>query len=236
MKLTNRSFQVAITFYGPVHLIFVILPTFLNKFNVAGFLMTGEELLELFTPTAIFAVYLTIFFFARQFKKSFLIDLLFLVGSMLWLQGFVMNHTANYLANTLKSTISEQAYFIIYFYDEIFSHLLNSTGYFIIFSIFAYLSQFLNKDNFRRFYGGTSSALLTGLIMFLVAIESQTVAIYLTLSLSTLGYLLLQLRNKLLNGSLSSFVAITSFTTLLLILSWGLYFGGFPEFSELGII
>lgn len=218
--------------FGVFHFVGWILPSLFGSIYIPFLPMTGEEFLELFTPLLLSLVYFVIFNAIKS--KAAWTKYLFFTGIVLWIQGQEINSVANFFSKSssmLPLSITDQ----LYFYDEFLGHLVWSLGFSILFGIFSYLSiKATSLPKIKNSAALTLSGLTTGLAMFLFAVEGQMTLIF--IALTTFSIIFFVKTKKPQENALSHILFISAITTLILLIGWGIWFKGFPEFSQLGWI
>ena len=143
------------------------------------------------------------------------------------------NAVARHLGHRAASTASQSAYF----FDEVLSHLVWSTG--LVAMSVALLISASQLRRRRAPWFLLPVAALFGLSWFADSVEGRTVPLVLPASVLALGALLVPARRR--PGALSGncvhlFYAVALGVAVALFLAWFAWRGGFPEFSAVGWI
>ncbi|OVE80411.1 hypothetical protein BVY01_00325 [bacterium I07] len=208
-----------------------------NQFMVA-------ELFDFFTPVVMTLLIVKLFFillpagrFWPRVNKVALI-ILFL-GIIFFIEGHGMHLSANAITRHLAGKEYTDIFKLTYFFDEILGHLLWDGG-FILISIGFICSVYkeappIQQRNWKLLI---PASLLYGFTMFCMAVEGQTVAMTLPVSIVFLLFLspkvFMKARDRV--HSIIVFYLISYAVGLLLFIYWFVRNNGFPEFSELGWI
>ena len=207
-------------------------------------LMSYQDALDILTPLVLIPIYGVLFWSASRESPEPGWVVVFLVLAASWVEGQGMHLSANSINNLIGNLAEARVldvtgtdiYSLTYFYDEILGHYLWHIGV-------LGLAVLLITREWRYPAGGATvwwSSILAGVIygftLFAITNEGQTVwmglpfAILITLFGLTLG------RGKLAERPVLAFFLASCLVALLLYLVWGLYWGGFPEFGEAGIL
>jgi len=143
-------------------------------------------------------------------------------------------HSATNHLSFYRSTESMDE--LIYYYDEIFSHYLVWNGYFAVLLLIVFFgANIIGLTRSRIFY---PSAIIHGLLLAVACIEGQSVYIlygYLFL----LGVMILWSRASqgvCCNSIFRDYYGTSAAVAFVVVTAWGIYFGGFPEPSQLGLV
>jgi hypothetical protein len=245
MHKDKRNLSVVLFTYGFVFTFFLIMPTFLPG-NVHE-LLTWEAFVDFFTSLAVIPVSYLLYHRLKnletekkepkKYKKN-TAGVLFFIGFILFIDGHGIHLAANSIARYVKDVPGSEIYRAVYLFDEVISHFLWDGGVFLI-SLALIVSAVKTKQSPLNQL--QSSLLLLGAVLYgftftVNGIEGQTVIF--TFPAAGIGCALsffLSLREKGENQVLLFFL-LGYFLSLILFAYWGIAHGGFPEFSELGLI
>jgi hypothetical protein len=164
------------------------------------------------------------------------LTIVFLVLAALWTLGQGMHLGANSINNLLGAG-STAVHGLVHFYDEVLSHYLWHAGIAGL-SILLIFAPSPDPEGPRPVSWGTimASAVLYGLTYFLAINEGGTVPIGLPAAvLIPIGILLFR-RRMLRTHNLVAFFFAAYVLAVVLFVGWYAYWGGFPEFSEVGLL
>ena len=174
-------------------------------------------------------------------KKISYVKALFL--SSLWVgwMGEAIHFTADTIGNFMKPNPADPAWRLTYFLDEILGHIL---AYFAVFvmGILGVMLEMQHKSSPIGKKGVIALGLigmLTGMGWAVALIEGKAARTFLPLMIIFSGAVLLwaSLRDESLKEKpWSLFFVIVNMVALILTLGWGMYWGKFVQFSELGLI
>jgi hypothetical protein len=207
-----------------------------NQFPPYELLKWGD-IFDLLTPVILIPLYWLQFRFDRERKSSLTVEMLFLAIAALWIVGHGMHLAANAIGHLLGDLQSTAAYALTYFLDEGLSHWLWHIGIMGMATLLLWWNWwFKSAETTLKTILTTLAGLIFGFMFSIVIVEGGTVfmglpfAIIITLTMLIWGRADLRQRPQLLFTLIAFGVALLAFT------GWGLYWGGFPELSEVGII
>ncbi len=218
---------------------FLTAPVVLRTRVAAGPSPTTGDMVDLLTPFVLVALYALVY---RRKDDDALAGLvrpaqsriLFIFFAILFVEGHGMHLSANSISRFLVDTPGLDAYAIAYFYDEVLGHYLWRAGT-------LGLTGVLLARHWRRGKGVPRwgflalASMVYGLTYAVASTESQTVPIDLPASAAIAG--LFGARwwrvRAMPGGIVFAFYGLAYGVVLLFLAAWGLYFGGFPEPSQL---
>ena len=174
-------------------------------------------------------------------KKISYIKALFL--SSLWVgwMGEAIHFTADTIGNFMEPNPADPAWRLTYFLDEILGHILAYFAVFIM-GILGVMLEMQHKSSPMSRKGVVTLiviGILTGVGWSVALIEGEAAKTFLPLMIIFSGAILLWagLRNwSLSEKPWSLFLLVVNIVALILTLGWGMYWGQFVQFSELGLI
>jgi hypothetical protein len=112
---------------------FIITPGLLNiPFTPLPELKIAD-VLDLFTPLILIPLYYLLLYFGSNQIPNLQSTTIFLVFSVLWVEGQAMHLAANSIGHWLLNFINEYVYHVAHFYDEILSHIIWHEGGTVLF-------------------------------------------------------------------------------------------------------
>jgi hypothetical protein len=206
-------------------------------------LVSYQDVFSVLPPLIFIPIYWLLFKHASP-KTSLRQEIAFMILAAIWVEGQGMHQAANAIGNLIESLARNQVinitatdiYHLTYFLDEHVSHYMMHTGMLGLAALLIYREWHAPAEAATIWWAAISAGLVFGFFHFSTFIEGQTVALglpfCLTVVLLTAGWG----RNKLAQRPLLAFFFITCLTALLLLTVWGLWQGGFPQFSDVGLI
>jgi hypothetical protein len=220
--------------------IFVIGPALMGQTFPPYPLMHIADFFDLFTPLVLIPVYWLLFQWSGKGSPPLPESLVFMLLAALWVEGQGMHLAANSIGHLIPPFTEpggfNQAYKLTYFYDEQLGHYLWHIG------ILGFAALLLYRE-WRRPAGLTTSwgitlpaGVIYGFTVFAATLEGQTTPMSLPFVVLATLFALLGGRNRLKGQPVLAFFFASFLIAALFYMGWGLYWGGLPEFSEVGII
>jgi len=237
LSLTNLILAVlsAVLFLG---LIFFRTPFALYP------LMSWQDALDILTVLIILPIYWVLFKGSSAKDASLAEEIIFLAFSALWIFGHGMHLSANSVNNLSESLQKKQIldilntdiYTLTYFYDEILSHFLRDLGLVGFVALMIYHEWRQPAGITTVWWSTIAGGIIYGVTIFLVYLEGNTVAIAFPFALAVTLFTLISGRKRLSNQPLLAFFFVAFLIASIFFLGWGIYYGGWPPPSELGLI
>jgi len=226
---------------------FIIAPVVLSE-PLPGFpLLQVSEAVDLFAPLVLFPIYWVLFARARAGAVSTGASIAFLAFAALWGAGHGVHLAANSIGHLTRANTPERLAALTEFYDETLGHYFWHTGVFALSALLTWRAVAERGD--EEAHGTRVSALSLalpacahGATIALMIIEGDTTPIGIPFALAlsaAVGARALRAPRRrawLLERPLAAFFLASYAIALLLVAGWAVYWGGIPEFSEVGII
>jgi hypothetical protein len=200
-------------------------------------LLREGDILDLFTPIVLIPLYWLLFHLGRERPPRRRETLLFLVLAGLWVEGQALHLAGNAIGHLTGEVTGTRAAALVRFIDEGLSHYLWHAG---LVGLSALLFHCQWKSPFPDPRPGLEYEIAAGSIYgatyFIAIVEAATAplgvpfALLIVLLTSTGGM------HKLRQRPLAAFFFVGHAVALLCFIGWGVYWGGLPEFSAVGII
>ena len=230
--------------FAILSLVFIILLVFLRfKFPLYP-LVSYQDAIDILTPLVLIPLYWLLFKYSSGDQPSLGEEIIFIVFAGLWVEGQGMHLSANSIDNLIEGLARSQVinikstdiYNLTYFLDEHLSHYMWHIG-------LVGLAVLLVYREWRRPAGATTAwwavvpaGIIYGFTCFCIFLEGQSVVLGLPFAAIGLAFALIMGRRKLGQRPVLAFFFIVSLLAFLLFTGWGLYWGGFPQFSDVGLI
>jgi hypothetical protein len=207
-------------------------------------LVSYQDVFSILPPLVFIPLYWLLFKHAAGPQPSLGREIAFMVLAAIWVEGQGMHLSANSIDNLIGALARTQVinlkttdiYQLTYFFDERLSHYLMHIGMLGLAALLIY-HEWRNPAGLATIWWATSLAGISyGFSYFCIFIEGQTVALGLPFSLIIVCLALMRGRKKLAQRPMLAFFFITCLVALLLFTGWGLYWGGFPQFSDVKLI
>ncbi len=245
-KIETHRITRWIVAYAIAYALLHITPVFLTR-PVWG-LMTLGDVVDFFTPfllcLLVYAIYRVLIAEAVSEKSPlfrYRITGLMLIGGVMFVEGHGIHLAGNAIGRYLSPDISPALYGLVYFFDEIWGHILWDGGL-LLFSIGMILMAREVEFHSRSLIDVVWTALAGqwyGFTFFVNAVEGQTVFFTFPLAILIPVYVwqsVVRKRRSLFRNPVLTFFVIAYLVADLLFVIWYLWHRGFPEFSELGWI
>lgn len=207
-------------------------------------LMSWQDAIDILTPLVLIPVYWLMFKFGSDKGAKLAEEIAFMVLASLWIAGQGMHLSANSVNNLSEALAKNQVvdilgtdiYKLTYFFDEHLSHYMWHIGVLGLAALLIIHEWRSPGGNETRWGLVIPAGIIYGFTTFCIVLEGQTVplgfpfAVILTLIILFWG--LKGLRQR----PLRAFFLVTYLVTTLFFLVWVILYGGFPQFSEVGLI
>ncbi len=207
-------------------------------------LMSYQDALDILTPLVLIPIYWLMFKNASDEGPSKAAEIAFMVLAALWVLGQGMHLSANSVNNLSEGLakkgvvdiLKTDIYTLTYFYDEHLSHVLWHLGAVGLAAVLIYRAWRAPAATAATWWVAIVGGIIYGFTSFCFFNEGQTVAIGLPFSaIITLVFLILG-RKKLAQSPILAFFFVSYLVTLILLGGWGIYWGHWPQFSEVGLM
>lgn len=200
-------------------------------------LLEYADLLYLLAPYFTIPAYWFLFRLDDEQPLSHRDSLAFILILIPWLAGFGINWTANAIGHLLKDQSGSVAYRLTYLLDEVLGHYLWN-GAVIALSALITLRQLNHPTSpTRSLRLETLAAVCYGFTFFCSLIEGNTACLSLPSACGIVGYSVFRLRGQLwARFPAVYFFFLAHLIALALTAGWALWWGGLPEFSQVGIL
>jgi hypothetical protein len=207
-------------------------------------LMSYQDAFDLLTPLVLIPIYWLLFRYSADGDSRLAEEIAFMVLAAIWVLGHGMHLVANSVNNLAESLAKggsiditrTDIYTLLYFLDEHLSHYLWHGGILGLAALLSY-REWRRPTRFKIVWWATILAgFIQGFTYFCIILEGQTVPMGFPFVILFTLITLIWGRKKLDQRPLLTFFSAACVVALLLFAGWGLYWGGFPEFSAVGLI
>jgi hypothetical protein len=218
----------AIFFFSP--------PLLSNQFGVYSLMKVGDAF-DIFTPLILIPLYWLLFRIDADKTPSLTEVLILLLFVAFWVEGQGMHLSANSIGHLLKGMESSDTYSLAYFYDEVLSHYMWHFGIFGL-SALVVFRQLRNPFTEKQaiLWVLILAGIIHGFTLFVIVVEGGTALLGVPFVILVTLFGLIWGRKRFSQQPLLFFFFVTCLVSTLLFIGWGIYWGGLPEFSEIGII
>jgi len=228
--------------FATLSLVFLLLLIFLRiKFPLYP-LVSYQDVFDILTPLALIPIYWLLFKYAANNKPSLGEEIAFLVLAAVWVEGHGIHLAANSIDNLSEALARSQImnitasdiYHLTYFFDEHLGHYVWHIGTLGLAALLIYREWRKPAGSATVWWAATLAGVIYGFSYFCIFVEGQTVALGLPCALIFVLFAVIWGRGRLAQQPVLAFFFVTCLVALLLFTIWGLYWGGFPQFTDLG--
>ncbi len=222
---------------------FLLLIFFRTPFSIYP-LMSYQDALDLLTPLVLIPLYWLLFKSAAKGESPTTEEVIFMVFAALWVLGQGMHLSANSVNNLIEALAEKQSiditttdiYRLTYFYDEHLSHYAWHAGILGLAALLIYGEWKRPAGNTTLWWATGLGGFIYGFTYFCIFLEGQTVPLGLPFAVIVTLLTLLWGRQNLKQQPLLAFFFVACLVATLLFVGWGLYWDGFPQFTDVGLI
>ncbi len=239
----NRISRLALIF-AFLSVVFLLLLIFLRIPFTLYPLMSYQDALDILTPLVLIPLYWLLYKSAAGNEPGRGEGLAFVILASLWAMGHGMHLAANSIDNLIEGLAKKQVvdvtgtgiYQLTYFFDEHLSHYLWHGAMLGLTALILYREWRQPAGAKTTWWASALAGFLYGVTLFLIFLEGQTVPLGLP-AVTILALLAIIIgRKRMATQPLLAFFGIACCLALLLFAGWGLYWGGFPQLSDVGLI
>jgi hypothetical protein len=207
-------------------------------------LMSYQDALDILTPLVLIPLYWLLFQSAAGRSASRGEELAFIILSAVWVLGHGMHLAANSIDNLIENMAKQGAvdvtgtgiYQLTYFFDEHLSHYTWHIGILGLAALIIYREWRQPAGVKTVWWASGLASFLYGITLFLIFLEGQTVPLGLPAVTIFAVLALIWGRKRMAQQPVLAFFAIACGLAVVLFAGWGLYWGGFPQLSDVGLI
>lgn len=230
--------------FSVLALIFILLITFLSSAFPPYPLASYQDAIDLLTPVVLIPMYWVLFRNASSGHTTRAEEIIFMIFAAFWAAGQGMHLAANSINNLIGALAEGQVidvtatdiHTLTYFYDEHLSHYLWHIGFVGLSAVLVYREWRKPAGETTAWWAVTLAGVIHGFTNFCIFLEGQTVPLGLPFSALFVLFALIAQRKQFTRKPLLAFFFITYLLAFLMLVGWGLYHGGFPQFSDVGLI
>ncbi len=217
-------------------LFFITPPLIKQQFALYPLVRIGD-VIDLFTPLVLLPLYWLLCRMDDGKPPGIAGTVLFMVLAAFWVEGQGMHLAANSIGHLLEEIEISDAYNLTKFYDEVLSHYLWHTGI-VGLAALIMLRQWQNPPTEDRtaLWPVLLAGVIHGFTFFLIIIEAGTAPLGVTFASLVVLFGLVWGRKGMRQRPLLMFFFTSFLIATAFFIGWASYWGGLPEFSEVGII
>lgn len=224
--------------------VFLLLLVFLRVGFPSFPLMSYQDAIDILTPLVLIPIYWLLFKYAADSPSGTAQEITFMLLAVLWVEGHGIHLASNSINNLIGALAGSgvidvsgtDIYNLTYFYDEVLSHKLWYGGL-VGLAVLLIYREWRSPAGERTVWWSTVVAgIIYGFTLFAIFLEGQAMTLGLTFVLLVVLFTLIRGRRRLSQQPVLAFFFSACLLTALLFMGWGLYWGGFPQFSDVGLI
>ena len=233
----SESLNYSILVFSILFALLVIVPAFLDGKFILYPLIKNGDVLDLVTPFVLIPLYWELFVVSPKYKPNRQETLIFILLAIFWVQGQGMHLAANSIGHLTKDLAeTDKIGVLTHFYDERLSHYWWDCGLIGLSALLIYRHwEYLKRDRNFKLTLPVGAGIIHGFTYFVGITESATTSIGVPFAVIVVFVLFWKRQNTKRQPMLVFYFA-TYLVACLFFLGWGIYHGGLPEFSEVGII
>ena len=230
--------------FAGLSVVFFLLLIFLRAPFVLYPLISYQDVFDLLTPLVLIPTYWLLFKSTAREGSKFIEEIAFMILAAIWVLGQGMHLSANAI-NNLTETLAKKSviditgtsiYQLTYFFDEHLSHYLWHIGILGLAGLILYREWRRPAAIATSWWAAILAGFFYGFTYFCIFLEGQTVVLGLPFAMIIVLWTLIGGRQQLPKKQVLAFFFIACLAAFVLFAGWGLYWGGFPQFSDVGLI
>ena len=230
--------------FAILSLTFLLLLVFLRVEFQPYPLISYQDAFDLLTPLVLIPIYWLMFRYASNEVPRLTEEIVFLVLAVFWIEGHSMHLAANSIHNLIDSLAESQVinikttdiYTLTYFFDEYLSHYFWHIGILGLIALLIYRERQHPTEQTTTWWAVILGGIIYGFTYFCIFLEGKNVMMGLPFAMAVMMFALISERMNLKQRPLIAFFFVSCCLAFLLFTGWSLYWGGFPEFSDVGLI
>jgi hypothetical protein len=171
-------------------------------------------------------------------------NLAFLLLAVIWVEGHGMHLSANSVDNLIDALGTNPAtnikgtdvYRLVFFFDEQLGHYVWHTGLIGLPALLIYFEWRHAVESPVQWRMTILAGIIYGITLFCIFIQARTLFMGFPFAIAVVLFGLIWGRKQLAQCPLLAFFFVSCIVAILLFTGWGLYWGGFPQFTAVGII
>lgn len=230
--------------FAVLSLVFFLLLIFFRMPFPLYTLISYQDALDLLTPLVLIPVYWLLFRSAAADETNRTEEVAFMTLAAVWILGQGMHLAANSINNLAGTLAANQViditttdlFKLTYFLDEHLSHYLWHLGVLGLAALMIYREWRRPAGITTTWWATALGGFFYGFTYFCIFLEGQTAMLGFPFAIIITLLALIWGRQRMGKQPILAFFFVACLLATLLFAGWGLYWGGFPEFTEVGLI
>lgn len=224
-------------------LVFILVVVFL-RFPFGYYpLLSYQDVVGLLPPLVFIPIYWLMFRYASS-ETRLGQEVVFMVFAALWVEGQAMHLAANSVDNLIASLARRlvidirptDVYHLATFFDEYLGHYLMHVGMLGLAALLVYREWRAPVGLVTMRWVIVLAGVIYGIVYFCLFIEGGTVALGLPFGVAMVLVALFSGRKALAQRPVLAFFGLACLVAVVFFVGWGLYWNGFPQFSEVRLL
>jgi len=233
--MKQLSFLVLV--FAILFMVFFFAPPLLNmQFGLYPLIKVGD-VVDILTPLVLLPLYWLMYRLNGEKRITLSGIILFVIFAAFWVEGQGMHLSANSIGHLLEDMKDSDAYRLTFFYDEVLSHYVWHFGI-VGLSALLLWRQWRNpfSEERAKLWPVILASAIHGFTFFVIVIEAGTAPLGVPFAglVIVLGWILGHKRMR--QQPLLTFFLVSYSIATVFFAGWALYWGGLPQFSQVGII
>lgn len=231
-----KRLPALILVFSIAFLVFFFGPPLLGKPFSPYPLMAIADVFDILTPLVLLPLYWLLYRLNQKEPLKLSGIIAFFVFAAFWAEGQGMHLSANSIGHLLKGMENTDIYRLTYFYDEVLGHYLWHIGVVGLSAVIIYRqwqNPFTEKAPPLMLI---IAGVIHGFSFFSIVLEGGTAPLGITFAVLVALFGLIWGRKQMSRQPLLTFFFISYVVALVFFIGWAIYWGGLPQFSEVGII
>ncbi len=239
-----RRIAILTVAFAVLSLVFINLLVFVRRSFPLYPLASYQDAFDILTPLVLIPLYWLLYRHAATGVSNPAEELAFMAFAALWAEGQGMHLSANSIDNLIEALArngvidvkATSIYQLTYFFDEHLGHYIWHIGMLGLSAVLVY-HEWRHAAGLTTHWGAVIAAsIVYGFTYFSIFIEGQAVALGLPFALIMVALAIIWGRRLLSQRPILAFFSASWLFACLLFAVWGVLWGGFPQFSDVGLI
>jgi hypothetical protein len=239
-----KRFSLLILIFAILTMVFILLLIFLRIPFPLYPLVSYQDAFDILTPLILIPIYWLLYKHSGNNEPNPAGELAFMVLAAVWVEGHGIHLAANAINNLSEALARSKVmditasdiYRLAYFFDEHLGHYMWHIGMVGLAAVLIHHEWQHPAEQETSWGTAIAAGILYGFSYFCIFIEGQTVALGLPFAVIIILFTLILGRGILAKRPLLAFFFVSFVVAVLLFTVWGVYWHGFPQFTDVGLL